>query len=418
VLLGLGGPPAHAETPVETHADGVTPFLTLRPQSGLYEGLTFTADGRSLALLRTDSASRTTLDLVELVPAARPVERFHLPPETAALESMVAFAEGSFAFLRSGDKEDARALTVIASDGKKRWEAGNLWQVGFPRKDEASNAAGARSIVLVQRTSAGGWSLTARDPVTGKAASKPRVFDLDGRGLLRGLGLKPISFFADFTRLLAERPGAYDKGKDSRLPSSAVMVEALTGKVLHEAPIEDRFGWALSSQLRAHAVPQGQAIFLRLADNGDASHVALELVDARGLIHPVTLPGNPRIYDRQTLVVEGVQASLNDQPHRDRLTFSLAVDPVNPEAVARKKADLAFLDVFELSTKDLPPGQSPHPGAPEAAPLPAVRRAHVALSDRPVTWLRDGDTLAVLRRFKSFARGGDQVDILRLAPLP
>jgi len=392
----------------------------LRPQSGLYEGLAFAADGRSLVLLRTDSASQTTLDLVELTRGARPVERFHLPPEPAALESLVPLAEGSFAFLRAADKDDARVLTVVGGDGKKRWEAGDLWQVGFPRKDEASHGGGDRStprpLILVQRTRAGGWSVTAREPATGKTTAKPRLFEVDEHGLLRGLGLKPISFFDDFSRLLTERPGAYDKKKDARLPSTAVVVETLTGKVLHEDPIVDRYGWALSGQLRARAATPGRSLFVRLADNGDASRVALELVDAQGLIHPIALPGNPRLYDRQTLVVESDRAPC--ECPSDRLTFSLAIDPVNPEAVARKKVDAAFLDVFELDIKTLPPGQSPHPGAPEVAPVQAVRRAHVALSDRPVTWLRNGDTLAVLRRFKSFARGGDQVDVLRLAPRP
>jgi hypothetical protein len=156
-------------------------------------------------------------------------------------------------------------------------------------------------------------------------------------------------------------------------------------------------------------------MFLRLAEGGDPTTPAFELVDERGLIHPVVLPGNPRVYDRQSLVV-------GDHDAPGRLTFSLLIDPVNPDAVARKKADAPFLDVFELHTDNLPTGRSPEPptaARPALAAVPSLRpalRAHVPVTDRPVVWTRRQDTLAILTRFKSFARGGDRVDVLRLAP--
>jgi len=90
--------------------------------------------------------------------------------------------------------------------------------------------------------------------------------------------------------------------------------------------------------------------------------------------------------------------------------------------VARKKADAPFLDVFELPTDKLPPGRSPEPpraARSAATPVQSLRptmRAHVPVTDRPVVWTRRQDTLAILTRFKSFARGGDRVDVLRLAP--
>jgi hypothetical protein len=81
------------------------------------------------------------------------------------------------------------------------------------------------------------------------------------------------------------------------------------------------------------------------------------------------------------------------------LTFALEVDPVNVDAVARKKADPRALDVYSV---------------PVGAPREGRLRTRVALGTQPVVWTVAGNRLVVLHRFKSFARGGDRIDVYDL----
>jgi hypothetical protein len=88
---------------------------------------------------------------------------------------------------------------------------------------------------------------------------------------------------------------------------------------------------------------------------------------------------------------------VEEGPAPNRLTFGLAVDPLNPDAVKRRKAELPMLDLY----------------AADASKGTVTLRGRV-FTPRPVTYRTRGDTLAVLKRFKSFARGGDELQVFDL----
>ena len=93
-------------------------------------------------------------------------------------------------------------------------------------------------------------------------------------------------------------------------------------------------------------------------------------------------PCRSRLYDPK---------SLTDQegPEAGALYFGVAVDPVNPDAVKRQKADLPMLDVYGAK-----------------APNGLARAARAASScPRNVSWRAGYGKLVVLKRFKSFTRG-------------
>ena len=80
----------------------------------------------------------------------------------------------------------------------------------------------------------------------------------------------------------------------------------------------------------------------------------------------------------------------------DRPWISLMVDPVNPAAVARKKADAEYLDLFEVDGDH------------------AVRRARIYAPKKKLTWGWFGDSLWVLEKNVGFARGGKALRFYRL----
>ena len=105
---------------------------------------------------------------------------------------------------------------------------------------------------------------------------------------------------------------------------------------------------------------------------------------------PATLAVPFRLYDPKSLTVE-------EGPGPDRLTFGIALDPLNPDAVKRRKPDLPMLDLYEADT----------------AKGTVTFRGRV-FTPRPVTYRTRADTLVVLKRYKSFAQGGDELQVFDL----
>jgi hypothetical protein len=91
--------------------------------------------------------------------------------------------------------------------------------------------------------------------------------------------------------------------------------------------------------------------------------------------------------------------SLTDQqgPEAGAFTFAFAIDPLNPEAVKRQKPDLPMLDVY--TSKD-----------PKEAPS---MRGRIFIP-RNVTWRAGYGKIVLLKRFKSYTRGGDELDVYKL----
>jgi hypothetical protein len=109
-----------------------------------------------------------------------------------------------------------------------------------------------------------------------------------------------------------------------------------------------------------------------------------------GKKQPAALAVPFRVYDPKSLRVE-------EGPAPKQLTFGIAVDPVNKDAVQRQKADLPMLDVYSA---DVGSG--------------SVKLRGRVFTPRPVFWHTRGDVLVVLKRFKSFSRGGDELQIYEL----
>jgi hypothetical protein len=82
------------------------------------------------------------------------------------------------------------------------------------------------------------------------------------------------------------------------------------------------------------------------------------------------------------------------------LYLSLSLDPLNPDALGRQKADKPYLDLYRV-------------GITEKASV-ATRVLRVALDERPVIWVVGGRYVALLRKHKSFTRGGNEIEAHQL----
>jgi hypothetical protein len=377
--------PAPAPKPLE-------PRHTLKPPAG--EGyfddvFAIDADAKRIALIRTDGATFSKLEIFE-VASGKPVGGFALPSEGLFPVEMELLAGNAGVVIIGREKyDDLAPLYAFRFDGAGK-PAGKIGPATAFGRPPADGTGRARLLVAFTRKlgtkgAEATFTVAPYDVTTMAPAGKPRVHKVDVTGEMKPPGVRYIGFFDGYTRVLSERPGDYDKKADVRQQAKMAIIDAISGKVEKEGPIADIVGWAQTGQLRQQHL--GRSVFVELNEDGSG----VDVVDAMGKKQPATLAVPFHLYELKSLRVEESPTTPG------KLTFSLAVDPVNKDAVARQKADLPMLDVYSA----------------DVASGTAKLRGRV-FTPRPVTWRSRGDVLVVLKRWKSFSRGGDELQVYDL----
>jgi hypothetical protein len=361
------------------------PLQALKPAEGYFdEAFALEPGGNRLYLVRTDGATFAKLEVVDLE-TGKTTSSFDLPKSQAGIERLEPLADGKGVVIiaHEGTPEAPLfAATLVDGAGKAGPKVGPAHAFGRP------SAAPADVLVafdrkLGARESDVTYTVTPYHLETLTAAGKPRSYKTIG-GELKAPPFRLLDFEDGYTRAIGERPRAYVKKDDVREPARMAMLDTLTGKIVQEAEIGDVLAWAQAATLRARH--PGHAVFAEL--NPDESGV--DVVNAMGKRQPIELGVAFRLYDAK---------SLTDQegPEAGALYFGVSVDPVNPDAVKRQKADLPMLDVYELKASN---------------DAPALRAR--VFTPRKVSWRAGYGKLVVLKRFKSFTRGGDELDVYKL----
>lgn len=256
----------------------------------------------------------------------------------------------------------------------------------FPRATELwlRPLAGKEVVVAYDRAEVRGATqhqVAVLDLATGKRLPRKGgkvVVGADGRD--GKLDLKVAYWLDDHTVVGGTKGGVWRKREDQRSPDTEAAYDLISGKWVRDQPIPNLLAYARRLEiLSAHA---DQRHFVHVGDSG------LE-VWRDGAVTPLTLDQPYESYDVSSLrvVMKG-----------DRLWMSLVVDPVNPAAVARQKADTEYLDVFEIDG-----GR-------------ATRRARLLAAKKKLAWGWSGDRLWVMEKNQGFSRGGKSLRFFELAP--
>ena len=369
------------------------PAASIKPQGGEgYFDEVFGLDdaGKNLAVIRTDNATFAKIETYDLT--AQPPKltaSFDPPNKNLIITRIELLPPGKGMVLIGREKpDDSAPLTAFLVDatGKVSVKIGPA--TAFERPPEDGTPRAGMLVAFDRKMSGHGaegtYTVTPYALATLAPSGKARVYRTDVTGELKGPGVRLIGFYDAYTRLLGERPGAYDKASDMRQPPKKAVIDALTGKTTAETQITDPVGWAVTGQLRRDH--PGQSLFVDLNQDGSG----VDVIDAMGKKVPAALSVPFRLYDPKTLHYE-------EGPAPGHLTFGLAVDPLNPDAVKRQKPAMPMLD---LSAADRGAG----------ADMPRGR----VFTPRPVTYRLRAETLVLLKRFKSFARGGDELQVFEL----
>jgi hypothetical protein len=169
------------------------------------------------------------------------------------------------------------------------------------------------------------------DVWTGKRVAAGRGLELDASGASKSLEFHVNHWTAGMTRAIGVKGGEWDKKENQRSPDVEATYDLVKGAFVDRKPITDLFEQRKRFQILAEA--HDRVDFVRLVPDASAIQVwrdgkliASELDQPLAQYDPKSLQG---------IVLPGVGT-----------WAAIKIDPVNPDAVARKKADPEYLDVF------------------------------------------------------------------------
>jgi hypothetical protein len=365
-----------APTPLE-------PAHALKPPEGYFdEAFALEPGGERLYLVRTDGATFAKLEIVDLA-TGKTTGSFDLPKGQWAVERLEPLegGKGVVVISREGTPEaPVLVAALIDGAGKAGAKVGPAHAFGRPNAHADMLLAFDRKLGAHETDVT--YTIAPYKLDTLAPLGKPRSYKAVG-GELKAPPFRLLDFVDGYGRAVGEIPRAYVKKDDVREPPRMAALDTLTGKVGEEGAISDVMAWAQAGKLRARH--PGRAMFAEL--NQDDAGV--DVVDAMGKKRPAELAVPFTLYDPK---------SLTDQegPEASAFYFGITVDPVNPDAVKRQKADLPMLDVYGSRGE----------GSPEL-------RGRI-FTPRAVSWRAGYGKLVVLKRFKSFTRGGDELDVYKL----
>jgi hypothetical protein len=382
-----GAQPMAPPLPANLHATplvGATEVAKFSAPAGFIDDPIATDDTR-LAYVIGDASTKAELHVATIGGAEQvaDIASVTLHPVALRLVGARAFVVGQLE-----DGNQIAALVEIAAVGKK--PAGTVVYKLGPAKDITVIMRDGKPRVAVHRVSEG--KAGTRHEVeldaleTGKRISAGKPLELDASQSNKALELKVNSWTDGYTRALGTKGGEWDKKEDQRSPDVEATYDLITGKFADQKKIEDLF--EQRKRFQALAEEHDKVDFLRMSwDNANVQ------IWHAGKPTTVTLDESITNYDPKSLL--GIV-----QPDGSAW-IALKVDPVNPDAVARKKADPEYLDVFRVGADGKAVRKARVLG-------PSMRFRFGVMSDAAGKfWL--------LERSNGFERGGKTVKVYQLA---
>lgn len=360
-----------------TGAWGAPPAAVQRFDAGgagfIDDAIALRDDGKAIAFLVTDGATNATLHLAEL--GGTDVKISGAPTDAVGVE----WTSPTRVLVISG-RDGASTAQSFTAAGADKTKLGPFGRFAVATVD------GKRAFVTYTRTEKRGVEHTvvayAMDTLK---PLKRRTWREDAEGQIKqgASSVKPLWWADGFTVLAALRAGEFDKARDMRRPDRYARLDAFSGKVLAESEVQDVLTFTRVSLLRRDA--PNQPVILHYSDDRH------RLLAIDGIAeYELSLQRNLGMYEFSSLAWQTLDGK--------RVAFSLTVDPVNPDAVARKKADTDELDVYVLD-------RSTH-ATERVLMLPGEGRRS--------SWLVAARRMALLRKGKGFDRGGVALEIYDL----
>ena len=312
---------------------GVTEVVKLNPPAGFIDDVV-TVDAQRIAYVVADSSGQTELHVYTHATKLEYV--VDLVAITTHPVALAFVGHRVFVVGKTEDGQQTAALVEIA-DGPRTKAGTAIYKLG-PASDITVVTRDGKQRVAVHQvaTTATGTrhqvELVAIE--TGKRVAKGKPFDLDAKQHHAKLELTVNHWSDGFTRVHGTKAGEWNRKENERDPDVEAAYDLVTGKVYDKKKIVD-----LVEQRKRFQALAGQPRLDLIRMTWDNS--AIEWWTG-GKLHTVSLDQPITNYDPASL--QGIIASPDGSGW-----LALKVDPVNVDAVARKKADPEYLDIFRVT---------------------------------------------------------------------
>lgn len=221
-------------------------------------------------------------------------------------------------------------IGAMLDKGKVAWKVRPATHITVITRDDAQ---GSRQLIAVDRVTGTRHEVELDSLDNGKRVAAGRAFDSDGKAL----DFRLNHWSDGWTKAYGIKGGEWDRKENQRTADAEATYDLVTGKFTDRHPVQDLFEQRKRFQVLADA--NGSLDFVRMSwDN--ASIVAWRA----GRSTPIELDQTLGQYDPKSL-----QGEIEPD---GSVWIALKVDPVNPDAVARKKADAEYLDIFKAGPND------------------------------------------------------------------
>jgi hypothetical protein len=369
LLVALTAPATAANPPLV----GANEVARFAPTNGFVDDA-IAADGERLAYVVTDAAARAELHVVTL--ATKQEQVIDLAPIT--LHPVALELVGARVFVVGAGEDNKRVAALVDLSDKAKTKV--IYKLPAA-SDITLVAQGTKLRVAVHRATPSKTGTRHEVELlaleTGARIGSVHVLELDTANTNKALDFRVNHWGLGFTRAYGIKGGEWDRKEDQRSPDVEATYDLLTSKLVDRSPITDLFEQRRRFQTLADA--GNRVDFIRPAPD----NASLQLWRA-GKPRPIELDQPFTSYDPksiQAIVLPDGSAWL-----------ALKVDPVNADAVARKKADAEYLDIFRIT-----------------ADGKASRKSRVLAANLRHRFGIAGNRFWLLERNQGFERGGKSV---------
>ena len=375
--------------PLEVAAESAKVW-SFKPEKGFIDDpMAFDATDSQFAYIHTDSATYLKVVVMD-VKGLKKVKEMEVKNPAIVPKRLVFNEDGKRLLLiwMDGDKGTYSVMVFDVAKGtllKKKY--------GPVAHAEVLPVKGQQALCLttIKKDRKGNkrHATVAYSTATGKRIAGYRIA-VQPDGTLSAPNVRILYWEPGHMSLVGMRKGKYDKKRDIRLPDTAIRYDFLERKETWSSAPQKLMKWTLATNLRPQH--KGQFRYVHVSDD----YKTLYAVSRNNDVSEVSTPVKWGLYEAR---------SLKQQESQDgaQLFFSMTVDPVNPDAVKRKKSDPERVDIYRLDkgSKPTPLGQV-LTGRKRGSTI-AVRFA----------WTLAKDHFSYLRKLKGFGRGGKEISIYK-----
>jgi hypothetical protein len=311
---------------------GAQPLVTAAAPAGFIDDVV-AVDGDRVAYVIANGTSAAALHITQVGKSDEQI----VDIATITLQPTLLAFVGERMFVVGTDADKQVAGLIELSAKNKRKPAGSTVyrvpaadHIGLIMRDGKKRIAVHRQ---AEKTGTTTHTVEVLALETGKrvASGKPLVIDANGHD--KKLDFRVNHWSDGWTKAYGVKAGEWDKKEDQKAPDQEATLDLVSGK-MERKKIDDLFDQ--KRRFTALADAQGKLDFLRVPPNGSG----IELWRA-GKMSPLTLDQKFGDYDPKSM-----QGVVNADGSG---WLALKVDPVNAEAVARKRADPEYLDIFQIA---------------------------------------------------------------------